>query len=158
MALLVTRPESPLHGIRVMSTPCAFAMFRRSGDDCVRRISLTGAGGLATLGVGGVLKLASSAEDAKESLKALGISAKTTKLAVAVIGGEIAVGTLALAAWASNQAAVPEMAVSLEKPARMKRADSSTRPTRMTAPALVDAPALPAAMELADSDILRGGG
>lgn len=71
---------------------------------------LTGAGGLATLGVGGLLKLAGAAADAKENFKALGISAKTTKLAVAGIGGALAVGTLALSAWASNQAAAAEAA------------------------------------------------
>lgn len=65
---------------------------------------LTGAGGLASLGVGGLLKVASAAVDAKENFKALGISAKTAKLAVAGIGGAIAVGALALSVWADGQA------------------------------------------------------
>jgi TP901 family phage tail tape measure protein len=65
---------------------------------------LTGVGGLTTLGVAGLLKLASAASDARANFKALGISAKTAKLAVGGIGAAIAVGTIALSAWADAQA------------------------------------------------------
>ncbi len=65
---------------------------------------LTGAGGIATLGVGGLLKLASAAADAKANFKALGLSASTAKLAVGGVGAALALGTLALTAWASSAA------------------------------------------------------
>lgn len=65
---------------------------------------LTGAGGLASLGVGGLLKLAGAAADAKANFKALGISAKVAKLSIAGIGTALAIGTIALAAWADQQA------------------------------------------------------
>lgn len=71
---------------------------------------LTGAGGLASLGVGGLLKVASAAADARANFKALGISAKAAKIAVAGIGGALAVGTLALSVWADSQAKAADAA------------------------------------------------
>ncbi|GAA2846666.1 hypothetical protein GCM10010836_46740 [Aminobacter aminovorans] len=50
----------------------------------------------------------------------------------------------------ANQPAVPEMAVSLAKPARMKMADRSTRPARVRAEALVLRPDFAVAMEALD--------
>ena len=67
-------------------------------------VMLTGAGGLATLGVGGILKLAAAAGDAKRNFALLGVSAKTAKWAVAGVGGALAIGTLALSAWAAATA------------------------------------------------------
>ncbi|MCL4722192.1 MAG: hypothetical protein KJ041_09625, partial [Gammaproteobacteria bacterium] len=65
---------------------------------------LVGAGGLATLGVGGVLKLAAAAGDAHRNFRLLGISAKTAKLAVGGVGAAVAIGAIALSAWADAQA------------------------------------------------------
>ena len=65
---------------------------------------LTGAGGIATLGVGGLLKLAAAAADARANFKALGLSAKTAKLAIGGVGGLLTIGTIALTAWASSAA------------------------------------------------------
>jgi len=66
---------------------------------------LTGSGGIATLGVAGVAKLGSTVMDARDSFKMLGLSAKTTKLAVAGVGGALALGVLALQIWADEAAA-----------------------------------------------------
>ncbi len=65
---------------------------------------LTGTGGLAAVGVGGLLKVASAAADARESFRSLGVSAKTAKIAVGGVGTALAIGTLALSVWADNQA------------------------------------------------------
>lgn len=65
---------------------------------------LTGSGGIAAVGVGGLLKLASAAADAKTSFQSLNMSAKAAKITVAGVGGALAIGTLALAAWASAAA------------------------------------------------------
>jgi hypothetical protein len=50
----------------------------------------------------------------------------------------------------ANQPAVPDIAVSLAKPARMKMADKSTRPARVRAEALVLRPDFAVAMEAFD--------
>lgn len=65
---------------------------------------LTGSGGLAVLGVAGIAKLGSTVMEARNSFRLLGISANTAKLAVSGAGAAVAVGTLAISAWASAQA------------------------------------------------------
>lgn len=65
---------------------------------------LAGSGGLAALGVGGLLKVAAAASDARTSFRNLGVSAKTAKVAVAGIATAFALGSFALAAWADSQA------------------------------------------------------
>lgn len=69
---------------------------------------LTGAGGLALLGVAGLMKLTTSVAEAKAALDALKISAGTAKAAVAGVAGVLAIGTLAFAAWADSQARARE--------------------------------------------------
>ncbi len=66
--------------------------------------AITGSGGLATLGVAGIAKLGSTVLDARDNFKALGFSAKTAKLAVGGVGTALAIGTIALMAWADAQA------------------------------------------------------
>jgi TP901 family phage tail tape measure protein len=65
---------------------------------------LTGAGGLGLLGVSAVGKLSSSVLEARDSFKAMGLSARGARLAVAGIGGAIGLATLAVSAWAGAQA------------------------------------------------------
>lgn len=65
---------------------------------------LLGSGGLAVAGVGGMVKLGSTVLDARDNFRALGVSAKTAKLAVGGVGTAIAVGTIALSMWAEAQA------------------------------------------------------
>lgn len=69
---------------------------------------LTGAGGLALLGVAGLMKLTTSIAEAKSALETLKISAGTAKAAVAGVAGVLAIGTLAFAAWADSQAQARE--------------------------------------------------
>jgi TP901 family phage tail tape measure protein len=65
---------------------------------------LAGAGGLGLLGVSAVGKLSSTVLEARDSLKAMGLSARGARLAVAGIGGAVGLATLAVSAWASAQA------------------------------------------------------
>lgn len=65
---------------------------------------LTGAGGLASVGVGGLLKLSAAAADAKANFRALGVNAKTAKIAVGGVASALAIGTLALSVWADASA------------------------------------------------------
>ncbi len=65
---------------------------------------LTGAGGIATLGVGAVLKLVTVAAEARRNFRLLGVAAGTAKVAVAGVGAALAVGTIALTAWAASAA------------------------------------------------------
>lgn len=65
---------------------------------------LAGAGGLAVLGVGGMLKLATGINDAKVALEGLNVNMRTARLAAGALGGVLAIGTLAFAAWANAQA------------------------------------------------------
>ena len=66
--------------------------------------TLTGAGGLAVAGVSGIAKLATIGNDAAEAFKRLGASAKTAKVAVGLVGGVLAIGAIALTAWATAAA------------------------------------------------------
>lgn len=66
--------------------------------------SLVGAGGLATLGVAGLMKLSSAVVQARLDMKALGITTKTAGLAATGVGVAIAIASLALASWAQNAA------------------------------------------------------
>lgn len=65
---------------------------------------LTGAGGLAVAGVGGLMKLSGAVLDARDNMRALGLSAKSAKIAVAGVGAVVAIGTIALTMWAEAQA------------------------------------------------------
>ena len=66
--------------------------------------TLVGSGGLTVAGVGGLLKLTAAAADAKRNFEALGKAGKIAKLSVGGVGAAIAIGTLALSAWADAQA------------------------------------------------------
>lgn len=65
---------------------------------------LVGGGGLVTLGVGGLGKLAISVNDVITSVKSLGISFKTASVSAGLVGVAIAAGTYALGEWAQNAA------------------------------------------------------
>lgn len=65
---------------------------------------LAGAGGLAVLGVSGMLKLATSVNDAKVAIDGLNINMGKAKLAAGVLGGVLAIGTTAFMLWANAQA------------------------------------------------------
>lgn len=65
---------------------------------------IAGAGGLALLGVAGLGKLTVAFSEAKGAADALGISTKTAGLAAGALGAALAVGTIAMAAWADNAA------------------------------------------------------
>lgn len=65
---------------------------------------LAGAGGLGLGGAAGVMKLIGAVSDARTQIVALGKSATVAKAAIGGVGGALAVGTLALAAWADAQA------------------------------------------------------
>lgn len=65
---------------------------------------LVGAGGLVTLGLGGLGKLAVGINNAKTAVEGLGISFKTAGIAAGAVGAALTIGTLALAAWAKNAA------------------------------------------------------
>lgn len=72
--------------------------------------TLVGSGGLTVAGVGGLLKLTAAAADAKRNFEALGKAGKIAKLSVGGVGAAIAIGTLALSAWADAQAKAKEQA------------------------------------------------
>lgn len=65
---------------------------------------LTGAGGLTALGVAGLGKLVVAFNSTRTAAKALGITAKTTSIAVGGIGAAIGVATLAFTLWADQAA------------------------------------------------------
>lgn len=65
---------------------------------------IVGAGGLVALGAGGLSKLAIFVNNAKLAFTGLGISAKAASVAVGLVGGVLAIGGLALAAWMQNMA------------------------------------------------------
>lgn len=67
-------------------------------------LSIIGGGGLVLLGAAGLGKLVVAVNDAKIAMQAIGITAKTASIAVAGIGGALAIGTLALTSWASAAA------------------------------------------------------
>ncbi len=66
--------------------------------------ALTGAGGLAVVGIAGIAKLGTVASDAALAFKRMGVSAGAAKLAVTGIGVALAIGALALSAWAESAA------------------------------------------------------
>lgn len=66
---------------------------------------LIGGGGIGLAGAAGIMKLGSALLEAKVNMQTLGLSAKTTKMAVAGVGAVLAVGTIALTAWLEAQAA-----------------------------------------------------
>ncbi|MCL1870997.1 MAG: phage tail tape measure protein [Promicromonosporaceae bacterium] len=65
---------------------------------------LVGGGGLALLGIAGMGKLATSVVEVIGQVRSLGNASKVAKIAVGGIGSALAVGTLALTAWADNVA------------------------------------------------------
>ena len=67
-------------------------------------LALLGGGGLVLLGVAGMGKLTVGISEAKVALDALKISGRTATLAVAGVTAGLAIGALALGAWASAQA------------------------------------------------------
>lgn len=69
-------------------------------------LALVGGGGLVALGVAGLAKLAIGINNTKIAMDALKISGRTASLAVAGVGGAIAVATVGLTAWAAETARV----------------------------------------------------
>lgn len=65
---------------------------------------ITGAGGIAVLGVAGMGKLAIATSDARAAMKSLGITSRAAKLAVGGVGTAVAIGTTALSIWAAKTA------------------------------------------------------
>lgn len=67
-------------------------------------LAIVGGGGLVSLGVAGLGKLAIGINDTRTAFKALGISAKTAGIAAGGIGAVLGVAALGLMAWAENAA------------------------------------------------------
>ena len=65
---------------------------------------LVGAGGLTTLGIGGLGKLVTSVHETKAAVQGLGISMKAAGALAGGLAAVITVGTLAFANWAKNAA------------------------------------------------------
>lgn len=65
---------------------------------------IAGSAGLALLGTAGMGKLVIGVNDTVQAFKGLNISAKTAGIAVGAVGGTIAIATIGLAAWATQQA------------------------------------------------------
>lgn len=80
---------------------------------------IAGAGGLALLGIAGMMKLTTSVAATRTSLQTLGISAKSAGVAMGAVGAAIGVATIAVSAWASssakNAAQVDAIADSLDR-------------------------------------------
>lgn len=81
-------------------------------------LGIIGGGGLVALGVAGMGKLLTSVASARTAFQTLGITAKTAGIAAGAVGGALAVGVLALSAWADSaaqaQATTNELAGSLD--------------------------------------------
>lgn len=75
---------------------------------------LTGAGGLGLAGVAGIGKLITSVQDAKSAFAGLTGSAKGASVAVGAIGGALAVLTVGLGMWASEEAEANAQAEALK--------------------------------------------
>lgn len=67
-------------------------------------LAIAGGGGLALLGIAGLGKLSLAFNEAIQAAQTLGITAKGASIAVSATGAALAVGTLALSAWADSQA------------------------------------------------------
>src|SRR5690606_4448283 len=65
---------------------------------------IAGAGGLALLGVAGLGRLVTAVASVRTAMQALGVSARAAGLAVAGIGGILALGAWAINEWASAAA------------------------------------------------------
>lgn len=67
-------------------------------------LALVGSGGLVLLGVAGMGRLAVQVHEAKGAMQALGLTAKTTGIAVASVTAVIAIGAIGFTTWADNAA------------------------------------------------------
>lgn len=72
-------------------------------------LALVGGGGLVLLGVAGLGKLVIGINEARTAMQALQISGKSATLAVAGVAGALAVGAIALTAWADETARAKAM-------------------------------------------------
>lgn len=67
-------------------------------------MAITGGGGLVLLGIAGMGKMLVAINNARDAMKALGLTAKTTGLIAGGLGAALGVAAIALTVWAQNAA------------------------------------------------------